>query len=129
MKSTLLVLIGIAVGVTAMAIYTKNLASSSGQLGHLPEPYYKVLWENGDIRVVEHRMKPGESEPKHSHPDMLAYIIENSSLRITEGDGTVHDEKLTRGDFQKLPPWTHSIKNTGDTELHTLLIELKHAAK
>lgn len=129
MKSTLLVLIGIAVGVVATALYTKTMAAPSRKLEHLPEPYYKVLFENGDIRVVEHRMKPGESEPKHSHPSMLAYILETASIQVTEADGTVNAVTLAKGAFQELPPWTHSIKNVGTTGLHTLLIELKHASK
>jgi len=128
MKGLLLVLLGIVIGVAGVAVYTTTIPSSTEELEHLPEPYYKVLWENEDIRVVEHRMEVGESEPKHSHPKMLAYVIEDCTVRITEADGTVHDESLTKGGFLEIPPWTHSIENIGDTPLHTFIIELKSSA-
>lgn len=91
----------------------------------LPEPYYSVLWENEHVRIVEHTMVPGDSEPMHTHPEMLAYVMQSSNLLITEADGTTKEVKLTKGDFQQLPTWTHGIKNVGDTPLHTLLVELK----
>jgi oxalate decarboxylase/phosphoglucose isomerase-like protein (cupin superfamily) len=70
-------------------------------------------------------MAPGDSEPMHTHPEMLAYVMESSNLLVTEADGTTNEVELTKGDFQQLPTWTHSIKNVGDTPLHTLLVELK----
>ena len=129
MKGILLVLLGVAIGVSVSAIYTTTTGSNTMELEHLPEPYYSVLWENEDIRIVEHRMEIGESEPKHSHPKMLAYIMENSNVRVTEADGTVHDVSLTKGEFQELSPWTHSVENIGETPLHTLLVELKSSAE
>jgi oxalate decarboxylase/phosphoglucose isomerase-like protein (cupin superfamily) len=61
----------------------------------------------------------------HTHPEMLAYIMEGSKLLITDSSGTTNEVDLIKGDFQQLPTWTHSIKNIGDSELHTLLVELK----
>ena len=129
MKGILLVLLGVAIGVSVSAIYTTTTGSNTMEPEHLPEPYYTVLWENEDIRIVEHRIEIGESEPKHSHPKMFAYIMENSNVRVTEADGTVHEVALTKGEFQELSPWTHSIDNIGETPLHTLLVELKSSAE
>jgi oxalate decarboxylase/phosphoglucose isomerase-like protein (cupin superfamily) len=84
-----------------------------------------VLWENDHVRIVEHSMQPGDREPMHTHPEMLAYVMEDSKLLVTESDGTAIEVELTKGEFQQLPDWTHSIKNIGDTPLHTLLVELK----
>jgi hypothetical protein len=53
---------------------TTLLPAPSGQavtLGALPQPYYRVLWENDEIRVVEHLLEPGDREPMHSHPRMI----------------------------------------------------------
>ena len=127
MKEILLVLLGVVIGVSVSAIYTTTTGLNTMELEDLPEPYYTVLWENKDVRIVEHRMEIGESEPRHSHPKMLAYIMENSNVRVTEADGTVNDVALTKGEFQELSPWTHSIENVGETPLHTLLVELKSA--
>lgn len=125
MKRLILVLLGVAIGISVSAIYATITEPNTTELEHLPEPYYTVLWENEDVRIMEHRIEIGESEPRHSHPKMLAYIMENSNVRVTEADGTVHDVELIKGEFQELSPWTHSIENVGETPLHTLLIELK----
>lgn len=120
-----LLLIGLILGITVSMFLPTQKSPSSKELDELPRPFYKVLWENENIRIVEHRMQPGESEPMHAHPAMLAYIMESSNLLVTESDGATNAVTLTRGEFQELPSWTHSIENIGDTPLHTLLVELK----
>jgi len=124
-QKILLVLLGVVIGAIVTFSLSSNNTVSMAELEKLPEPYYTVLWENEDLRIVEHRIPVDDSEPRHSHPEMLAYFMENCSVQITEADGTVHDESLTKGQFREVPPWTHSIKNIGDTPLHTLLVELK----
>lgn len=124
-QKILLVLVGFVLGFSVARFLPAENAPPTVALDELPRPYYSVLWENEHVRIVEHSMAPGESEPMHSHPEMLAYILESSSLLVTEADGTTNQVILTRGDFRQLPPWAHSIENVGDTPLHTLLVELK----
>jgi quercetin dioxygenase-like cupin family protein len=120
-----LIMIGFIIGMSVAIFLPKQFSPSAAEMEKLPEPYYSVLWENEHLRIVEHAMAPGDSEPMHTHPEMLAYVMERSKLLITEADGTTNEVELTKGDFQQLPTWTHSIKNVGDTPLHTLLVELK----
>src|SRR4051812_37389593 len=48
---------------------------------------YKVLLENDQVRVLEFRAKPGQSEPMHSHPAMTVYDISGGRIRLTSADG------------------------------------------
>jgi quercetin dioxygenase-like cupin family protein len=124
-QKTLFALVGFIIGLSVSFFLPKKDLLNTTEMEKLPEPYYSVLWENEYIRVVEHTMAPGDSEPMHAHPEMLAYVMERSDLLITEEDGTTNKIELNKGDFQQLPSWTHSIRNVGDTHLHTLLVELK----
>ncbi|NCF62356.1 MAG: hypothetical protein GWP58_05860 [Gammaproteobacteria bacterium] len=124
-QKILLILLGLILGLTVSLFLPDKYSASTGELDELPKPFYTVLWENDHVRIVEHSMQPGDREPMHTHPEMLAYVMEDSKLLVTESDGTAIEVELTKGEFQQLPDWTHSIKNIGDTPLHTLLVELK----
>ena len=124
-QKILLTFIGFILGLMAASFLPTSDSAPTVELDELPKPFYSVLWENEHIRIVEHSMQPGESEPMHTHPEMLAYIMQGSKLLITESSGTTNEVDLIGGEFQQLPSWTHSIKNIGDSELHTLLVELK----
>lgn len=126
LQKALLIAVGFIFGLAVKHYGSSPTEPTAIELGDLPEPYYSVLWENEYVRIVEHRMQPGDIEPMHTHPEMLAYILEDSALSITEADGTISELQLTAGDFQHLPTWTHSIENSGNSDLHTLLVELKH---
>ena len=95
------------------------------ELGDLPEPYYTVLWENDDVRIVEHLLEAGDREPMHFHPHMIGYFLETSTVRITESDGTTVEPVLVRGTIGEAGLWTHEIENIGDTPLHSLIVEFK----
>lgn len=99
------------------------------ELDALPQPYYTVLWENEDVRIVEHRLEAGAREPMHSHPRMVGYFLETSTVRFTESNGTVADTVLTKGTIGVVGPWTHEIENIGSTPLHSLIVEFKSGAK
>lgn len=98
-------------------------------LPDLPEPYYRVLFENDVVRVVEHVLERGQSEPRHTHPPMVAYFVSGARARITEPDGSSTEGSLPTGGFVERPEWwTHSLENVGDTRLHSILVEFKGRA-
>jgi hypothetical protein len=115
---------GFVMGLSAAALFTAP-DKTAATLGELPTPYYKVLWENADIRVVEHLLEPGDREPMHFHPKMIGYFLETSKVRITESNGTSDEPVLTKGTIGEAGPWTHEIENIGSTPLHSLIIEFK----
>lgn len=95
------------------------------KLGDLPKPYYRVLWENEEVRVVEHLLEPGDREPMHFHPRMIGYFLETSTVRIRESNGTTVEPVLTKGTIGEAGPWTHEIENIGRSPLHSLIVEFK----
>ena len=140
MRNTVITLFaGVLLGVVGSWLY---LGGSDGQsvpraeqtvgtapdLPELPEPYYQVLFENDAVRIVDHQLDPGDTEPEHTHPPMLAYFVEGATVMITEADGSTSEATIPTGAFlgaDNLVWWTHSLENTGDTPLHSILVELK----
>ena len=43
---------------------------------------YKVVFENERARVLDVRMKPGESTTIHSHPDYVVYLLSGGKVEI-----------------------------------------------
>jgi hypothetical protein len=117
--------VGIVLGAVAVLLYSSAQQPRVEVLPPLPAPYYTVLFENNHVRVVEHRLNPGESEPMHSHPPMVVYFMENAIARITGPDGARFEESLTKGQVLEAAALSHSIENLGDTPVHSLLVELK----
>ena len=138
-KTVLALIIGIALGAAGTWLFTpprevapepqtEPAAPATAALPALPEPYYKVLFENDAVRIVDHRLETGGTEPEHTHPPMLAYFVEGATVVITEADGSTSEATVPTGAFlgaDNLRWWTHALENTGDTPLHSILIELK----
>ena len=96
-------------------------------LPDLPEPYYTVLFENETVRIVDHRLGTGETEPEHTHPPMVGYFVEGATVLVTEANDSTWEATIPTGAFfaDSLYWWTHSLENTGDTPLHSILVEFK----
>lgn len=139
-KTVITLIVGILVGAVGSLLYTATPeatpapqaeagAGSTATLPDLPEPYYEVLFENEAVRIVDHLLETGETEPMHTHAPMLAYFVEGATVKITEADGSTSEVTIPTGAFlgaDNLRWWTHSLENTGDTPLHSILVELKH---
>jgi quercetin dioxygenase-like cupin family protein len=90
--------------------------------------FYRVLWENDDVRVLEYRDLPGEETSPHDHPNSVLIALTDFHRRLSIGDQT-RDIELRFGAAQWLPAQSHSGKNTGETPTHTILVELKHSTE
>jgi len=124
-KGLLIGLGGIVIGLAAGSLRLPAPVAEDDRVSSLPAPYYKVLWENDAIRLVEHRLEAGAREPMHHHPKMVAYFLESSTIRVRQSNGTVEEPSLVKGEISEIGPWTHEIENIGQTPLHSLIIELK----
>ena len=91
----------------------------------MSEEKSRVLLDNHRVRVLELRLRPGEGEPMHSHPDYLVYVLSPATMRMTAADGSTKVVTLRAGEVSFGPPTTHSGENVGGTTLHELIIELK----
>ena len=95
----------------------------------LSPQYYKVLLDNDQVRVLEYRLKPGEKEITHSHPAGVVYAFNEAKTRATLPDGKTTESTGKAGDVFWRSPTTHALENVGNTEVHSLAVELKNPCK
>ena len=64
-------MLGFILGLTVTLFLPAKNSPPTVELDELPEPYYSVLWENEHVRIVEHSMMPGDSEPMERPTKLL----------------------------------------------------------
>jgi quercetin dioxygenase-like cupin family protein len=95
--------------------------------------HHDVLLENERVRVLDSRIKPGDTVPVHTHCwASVLYILGTSDFVRYDTEGTaVFDSRtaasnLGTGAVTWSPPLrAHSVKNVGDTEIRVISVELK----
>jgi len=117
-RSTLL-LVTLTVGVARVALAQDPVK--------LSPTMYKVLLDNDQVRVLEFRAKPGQSEPMHSHPPMTVYDISGGRVKLTIPDGKAEVLDVKPGTAVWSAATTHRFENVGTSEAHEIIIELKSA--
>ena len=85
---------------------------------------YRVVFENERVRVLEYADIPGEKSTPHVHPDSVMVTLSSFRRRLASG-GRERDLELPSGVAVWLPSQSHTGENIGDTETHTILVELK----
>jgi quercetin dioxygenase-like cupin family protein len=109
----------------AMAIVVSSLALADDAPTVAPNNY-KVALENERVRVLDVTVKPGETIPFHSHPDYSVYIVEGGNARFFNAPGdTGVAVEMKAGVAMWHDAETHSVKNTGKTNVHVVVTELK----
>lgn len=86
---------------------------------------YNVVFENERARVLEVRMKPGESTAMHSHPDAAVYLLSDGRVRFTMPSGETAELELPAGAAMWREAEEHETENIGVTEVHALMFEPK----
>lgn len=97
--------------------------------------HYKILQETPTVRILEYKDTPGTKGPKHSHPNYFAIVVSDATRRFTDakpGDttectGPSNTVPLTAGEVIKKGPVIHCEANTGTTNTHLIVVELKQA--
>lgn len=87
--------------------------------------HYKVLLENERVRVLEFRGAPGDKTPMHSHPNYVTYSFNGGKTAFTYPKGKPAEAVTPAGDVRWHKAETHAGQNTGQTELHVLIVEIK----
>ena len=85
---------------------------------------YHVVFENERVRVLEYLDRPGESTTPHSHPDSVMVTLSSFRRRLASGDREVEVE-IPAFQARWLDAQEHSGANIGDTDTHTIFVELK----
>ena len=58
---------------------------------------YLAKFENDEVRVLGYRLKPGESEPMHSHLRGVFKYLSDAILVVTVPGGSCFEGSVTRG--------------------------------
>ena len=87
--------------------------------------YYKVLLDNDEMRLLEIRLQPGDKEPMHSHPPGVVYALSDARVKHTSAEGKSEETVLKKGEARWRDATSHTVENTGSTEVHALVVELK----
>ena len=85
---------------------------------------YKLLSEEGNVRVIEMSLKPGEIDNEHSHQTETVYFMQGGKVRIHLPDGTSMEADIPDGHVMHHDPWTHRVENIGDTHVKAIIFEI-----
>ena len=86
---------------------------------------YKLLIEEGNTRIVEMRIKAGESDITHSHPSELVYFVKGGKARVHMEGGETMEAEFPDGGVMAHGAWTHRVENIGDDDIHAIIFETK----
>ena len=92
---------------------------------HVAPHVYKVRFENERVRVLEVRLKAGESSAMHSHPAYVIYGLSDGKVKFNSPSGESADVEVKAGDVMWREPEDHAVDNLGSTDVEALLFELK----
>jgi beta-alanine degradation protein BauB len=90
---------------------------------------YVVVFENERVRVLEYRDRPGDKSLMHEHPDSVVYNVAPAKRRFSFPDGKTVDAELKGGQVIWNNAGKHGGENTGTTDTHAIIVELKQPAR
>lgn len=85
---------------------------------------YHLLFENDRVRVLEYRDRPGDATHPHAHPDSVMVTLTSFRRRLWSGGKEVEIE-LAPFQARWVGAQEHSGMNIGDSETHSIFVELK----
>ena len=103
--------------------YHEDESVAAGDPTHTDPELYSVLFENDRVRVLRYRDRPGDRTSPHRHPDSVMVTL-TSFRRQVQGDREVEVD-LPAFQARWLDAQEHSGANVGDTETHSIFVELK----
>jgi quercetin dioxygenase-like cupin family protein len=118
--------------VAAMAVIAATAFSQTQPTNDVLDPVrvaadtHKVAFENAFVRVLEVRIPPGKSEPRHRHPHGLSVYFSDWEAKVTVDGKEAQVNQRKTGTFAWSEAVVHTVQNVGKSEGHVLRIELKH---
>ena len=113
-----------AVAAAAIIMAVAGIARAQDPLEVGPDVYTKNF-ENERVRVLTATFLPGQRIAMHSHPDHLAYILDDGTLTLTHPDGQSQTVEGQAGQVIWIPAESHATVNIGLTKVRVLVIELQ----
>ena len=86
---------------------------------------HRVAFENAFVRVLEVRIPPGKTEPRHRHPHGLSVYLSDWDAKATVDGKPAQVNPRKSGTFAWSDAVIHTVENVGKSEAHVLRIELK----
>jgi quinol monooxygenase YgiN/quercetin dioxygenase-like cupin family protein len=86
---------------------------------------YKLLVENDRVRVLDFRLRKGDTEEFHMHPAHVLYVLAPFRIMFKLPGGRTAVREAKAGDVLFSEAVMHSPTNIGDTDAHGILVELK----
>ena len=84
-----------------------------------------VVLDNDRVRVIRVVLKPRKKLPMHSHPANIVYTENGGKAKYTFPGGKTEERETKGGQATWSEPVSHSTENTGTTETHAVVVELK----
>jgi beta-alanine degradation protein BauB len=86
---------------------------------------YKVLLNNTHVQVLDFTLKPGQRSPMVARPNRVIYAITPATGKLTGSDGKTTTMRRKAGEAWWRDAESLAVENTGKTEIHTVVVELK----
>lgn len=88
---------------------------------------YHVVLDNARVRILHVAVPAGASNSLHDHPDHVAVVLTDSSIRFKDAAGTPADVTLKKGEAIYVNAGKHAGENIGNGPLEAIIVELKGA--
>ncbi len=89
-------------------------------------PNYNVTHHEGErFRVIEGRLRPGDTRDRHTHNQRLIVYLNAARLRQFPDGEPERSTRFIADDIRFAEPTTHELVNVGDVPVRNIVIELK----
>lgn len=88
---------------------------------------HSVIYEDDKMRVLKVVVPVGAEAEMHWHPHNINYILKSGRLKFTDVQNNSKEVSLEEGQVTSwVEPSRHAVKNTGDSVVETIQVELKY---
>lgn len=115
----------LAIGVAATLVHGQTTGDALDPV-RVAADTHRVAFENAFVRVLEVRIPPGKTEPRHRHPHGLSVYFSDWDAKVTVDGKPAQVNPRKTGTFAWSDAIVHTVENVGRTEGHVLRIELKY---
>jgi quercetin dioxygenase-like cupin family protein len=112
--------------VVTLVLAAASTASAQDPAKAHPKQYH-VLIDNARVRVLHVSVAAGDKNALHDHPDHVAVVLSDSSIRFTDAAGKPTDLTRAKGEAMYVAAGKHAGANTGKGPIEAIVVEFKGA--
>lgn len=91
----------------------------------VPDHYNVMRHEGERFRVIEGRLRPGDTRERHTHDQRVIIYLNSTRLRQWPDGEPERFTDLTADNIVFSEPTTHAMENVGNAPVRNIVIELK----